>query len=151
MSRGCFPPELVFIWFWLGPRHLSFKSEEDPLSGCWERVVTNLYNRTDGWLVWWVGVWMGWRLFGYYSEKMPLFGLSCKLRLPILVKLRFQDRAKFDNNYQVCIRLAFWSGRSACAARGCWHKRRWPLFLIFFHMLVLFLLPSYLLPQKGLS
>ena len=22
--------------------------------------------------------------------------------------------------------------RSACAARGCWHKRRWPLFLLFF-------------------
>ena len=22
----------------------------------------------------------------------------------------------------------FWSERSACAALGCWHKRRWPLF-----------------------
>ena len=21
----------------------------------------------------------------------------------------------------------YWSKRSACAARGCWHKRRWPL------------------------
>ena len=21
-----------------------------------------------------------------------------------------------------------WSERSACAALGCWHKRRWPLF-----------------------
>ena len=31
----------------------------------------------------------------------------------------------------------FWSERSACAARGCWHKRRWPLFLIIFpHLLV---------------
>ncbi len=25
----------------------------------------------------------------------------------------------------------FWSERSACAALGCWHKRRWPLFLVF--------------------
>ena len=24
-----------------------------------------------------------------------------------------------------------WSERSACAALGCWHKRKWPLFLIF--------------------
>ena len=24
----------------------------------------------------------------------------------------------------------FWSERSACAALGCWHKRRWPLFLV---------------------
>ena len=22
----------------------------------------------------------------------------------------------------------YWSERSACAALGCWHKRRWPLF-----------------------
>ena len=22
----------------------------------------------------------------------------------------------------------YWSQRSACAALGCWHKRRWPLF-----------------------
>ena len=25
-------------------------------------------------------------------------------------------------------RKIFWSERSACAALGCWHKRRWPLF-----------------------
>ena len=24
--------------------------------------------------------------------------------------------------------LECWSERSACAALGCWHKRRWPLF-----------------------
>ena len=24
--------------------------------------------------------------------------------------------------------FSFWSGRSACAALGCWHKPRWPLF-----------------------
>ena len=40
--------------------------------------------------------------------------------------------------------------RSACAACGCWHKRRWALFLVFFRILVL-LGPSYLLPQRGLS
>jgi hypothetical protein len=26
--------------------------------------------------------------------------------------------------------IDFWSERSACAALGCWHKRRWPLFLV---------------------
>ena len=40
----------------------------------------------------------------------------------------------------------YWSGRSACAARGCWHKRMWPLFLEFF----LLLLPAHLLPQRKL-
>ena len=25
----------------------------------------------------------------------------------------------------------YWSEGSACAALGCWHKRKWPLFLIF--------------------
>ena len=24
----------------------------------------------------------------------------------------------------------YWSERSACAALGCWQKRRWPLFLV---------------------
>ena len=28
-------------------------------------------------------------------------------------------------------KLMNWSERSACAALGCWHKRRWPLFCIF--------------------
>ena len=28
--------------------------------------------------------------------------------------------------------LNFWSERSACAAPGCWHKRRWPLFLVIY-------------------
>ena len=31
----------------------------------------------------------------------------------------------------------FWSERSACAALGCWHKCRWPLFLVFYFTLVL--------------
>ena len=39
-----------------------------------------------------------------------------------------------------------WSERSACAARGCWHKRRWPLFQVFF-----FFFRRYSKPQKGLS
>jgi hypothetical protein len=26
------------------------------------------------------------------------------------------------------IRTKCWSERSACAALGCWHKQRWPLF-----------------------
>ena len=30
----------------------------------------------------------------------------------------------------------FWSERSVCAAFGCWHKRRWPLFLVIFHLLL---------------
>jgi hypothetical protein len=28
----------------------------------------------------------------------------------------------------------YWSERSACAALGCWHKRRWPLFKVFFSL-----------------
>ena len=27
----------------------------------------------------------------------------------------------------------YWSEQSACAALGCWHKRRWPLFLIYWY------------------
>ena len=30
------------------------------------------------------------------------------------------------------IEQLFLSERSACAALGCWHKPKWPLFLIFF-------------------
>jgi hypothetical protein len=32
-----------------------------------------------------------------------------------------------------------WSEQSAFAAIGCWHKRRWQLFLIFFHSCCCFL------------
>ena len=31
----------------------------------------------------------------------------------------------------------FWSERSACAALGYWHKRRWPLFLVNYSNLIL--------------
>ena len=47
-----------------------------------------------------------------------------------------------------------WSERSAYAALGCWHKRRWPLFLvlIFSCFLVVLLVHAPLLKsQKGLS
>ena len=33
----------------------------------------------------------------------------------------------------------FLSERSACAALGCWHKRRWPLFLVINPFLVVLL------------
>ena len=48
----------------------------------------------------------------------------------------------------------YWSEGSACAALGCWHKRKWPLFLIFLFsssFLVFLLLPLLLKPNKGLS
>jgi hypothetical protein len=45
----------------------------------------------------------------------------------------------------------YWSERSACAALGYWHKRRWPLFMVFF--LFFFSCSWYRCskPQKGLS
>ena len=49
----------------------------------------------------------------------------------------------------------YWSERSACAALGCWHKRRWPLFLIYYSTLVVVVVVLLLTPllksQKGLS
>ena len=37
------------LQFWLGPLSISLKSEEDPMSGCWEMDVTSLYDGTGGW------------------------------------------------------------------------------------------------------
>ena len=39
--------------------------------------------------------------------------------------------------------LCFWSERSACAALGCWHKRRWPLQMAFFSLSSFFFLLSF--------
>ena len=57
-------------------------------------------------------------------------------KLHIAVHISLQTTHYCTNsNYKIGFSLKssstqskFWSERSACAALGCWHKRRWPLF-----------------------
>jgi hypothetical protein len=68
------------LQFWFGPLSLSFKSEEDPMSGCWDRTLTNWWGgksnfkllRRDGW----VGEWVGGRVGRWLTIQIliPLCG-----------------------------------------------------------------------------
>ena len=49
-----------------------------------------------------------------------------------------KEEAMFKLKPRMELSIEFWSEQSACAARGCWHKRRWPLLLaVFFSLLLL--------------
>ena len=52
---------------------------------------------------------------------------TLNIAVVIHVDYTLKKRNKLINN---------WSERSACAAHGCWHKRRWPLFLVFFPLVL---------------
>jgi hypothetical protein len=69
-----------------------------------------------------------WCLFTNYYLLIAYLADICLLGTGGIIMGRVQGKCKTN--------ITNWSERSECAALGCWHKRRWPLFLVIFPFLL---------------
>ena len=54
---------------------------------------------------------------------------NCTLH-PVVTRHKIRNLVLRTIKHSFLSCFKFWSKRSACAALGCWHKRRWTLFLV---------------------
>ena len=75
------------------------------------------------------------KLINNYKLESIGFRLQCLQDKQILVRAALCRRCLTAVGH-------YWSERSACAALGCWHKRRWPLFQVHFSTYLVVLLTT---------